>query len=295
MKSIFNRTAMYALAASLLLSPLCASAWTKKIDCEGGTVGSKVSEGSNGFSSAFSKTVYSRDQVGTGAQSCRMGISQGVEGWGEWGGTVTFPSKLTRGQQVWIRLSMYVPSNFNVNTNTGMLKFMRVHTASASRSNEGYHDLLISNGRSQWIDNRDTTASFIYSYEGAPKLHAVGTRGRHDVATGKWESYEMHIKLDSTAKDAGGSGEVRIWKNNELLATITDVPTLSSASSYAQSFFLFTYWNGNAPATQHLYVDDIIMTSDTPANRDSHGNPFIGGTVPKSAPAPMPPSNVTVQ
>ena len=105
----------------------------------------------------------------------------------------------------------------------------------------------------------------------------------------------MHIKLDSTAKDAGGSGEVRIWKNNELLATITDVPTLSSASSYAQSFFLFTYWNGNAPATQHLYVDDIIMTSDTPANRDSHGNPFIGGTVPKSAPAPMPPSNVTVQ
>src|SRR5690606_4350026 len=156
------------------------------IDCEGGTVGSKVSEGSNGFSSAFSKTVYSRDQVGTGAQSCRMGISQGVEGWGEWGGTVTFPSKLTRGQQVWIRLSMYVPSNFNVNTNTGMLKFMRVHTASASRSNEGYHDLLISNGRSQWIDNRDTTASFIYSYEGAPKLHAVGTRGRHDVATGKW-------------------------------------------------------------------------------------------------------------
>ena len=119
----------------------------------------------------------------------------------------------------------------------------------------------------------------------------VGTVPANNVVNGAWETYEMYIMFDSVAKSAGGQAEVRIWKNNTLLLDSTSMRTLVSTASYADYFYLFTYWNGNAPATTSLYVDDITITSDTPANRDSHGYPFIGGPQPKGgSPAPSPPA-----
>src|SRR5690606_2493299 len=143
MSSIFNKFVIGVWAAGLLLHPLYANAWTTKIDCEGGALQQKVREGGSGtFTSSFSKTVYSSEQVGTGSQSCKMGISQGAEGWGEWGAVYQFPSKLHAGSEVWIRLSLYVPPNFNY-SGSPWLKFMRVHTATASVNNRGYLDLYI--------------------------------------------------------------------------------------------------------------------------------------------------------
>jgi hypothetical protein len=53
-------------------------AWTTHIDCEGGTIGAHVQDGvANSFSSSFGLTTYSTDQVGTGKQSCKMGVTQG--------------------------------------------------------------------------------------------------------------------------------------------------------------------------------------------------------------------------
>jgi hypothetical protein len=204
---------------------------------------------------------------------------------------------LKRGAEVWTRVSLFIPSSFNITTNTGVLKFMRVHTANSSGGNEGYHDLLISNpGTTQWDAGvGNWTASYIYNYEGFAKLIGVGTVPTNDAVKGKWETYEIYVKLDSTSKDAGGMGEVRIWKNNTLLLDRTNTATLVGSSSIADAFYLFTYWNGNAPATQSLYVDDVIVTSDTPANKDSAGHPFIGGTTPKSAAAPMPPKLNAIQ
>lgn len=290
-----NRFTSCFLAGLWLAQPLSASAWTNQIDCEGGTLLGKVLEGAtNAFSSTFSKTVYVNTPLLGGKQACRMGIAQGSDGWGEFGATYSFPSKLTRGMEIWTRVNMYVPTGFDVRTTTGMLKFIRIHTASSSGGNDGYHDLLISHpGASFWETGRgDWSASYIYSYEGFPKLIGVGTSGVHDVARGKWESYEIYIKLDSVAKNAGGTGLVRIWKNNTLMLTRSDSPTLVGSGSYADGFYLFTYWNGNAPVTQSLYVDSMVVTSDTPTGRDAAGNPFIGGAI---GPAPMPPSGTTVQ
>ncbi len=304
---IHFRSAIFSLAAAWALHPLSASAWIHDINCEGGSSGAWVGNGgTNQFTSAFSLTQYATSPVATGSTSCKMGIAAGSDGWGSWGAIYSFPSHVTRGGAVWVRVSLYVPAGFSLATNDGFLKFIRVHTASSGGSNVGYHDLLISSpGSTQWTAGvGNWTSSFVYNYEGHANLIGVGTVPTNNVAQGKWETYEMNIKFDSVAKSAGGSGEVRIWKNNVLLKDITSQPTLSSSTDYSDGFYLFTYWNGNAPATQQLYVDDVIISSDTPANKDAAGNPCLcapnpGGSsaVPSTTTAstPNPPSSVSVQ
>jgi hypothetical protein len=69
---------------------------------------------------------------------------------------------------------------------------------------------------------------------------------------------------------------VQLWKDGELICEIDDLATLRTPESRADAFLLSTYWNGGAPRTQVMYVDDIVITSRTPAGRDAHGNPMIG-------------------
>lgn len=94
-----------------------------------------------------------------------------------------------------------------------------------------------------------------------------------------WESYEFYVKFHHKAKDDGGEAVVRFWKNGKLLKEVTDRKTLVNSSDYSQRTLLFTYWNGGAPKTQHMYVDNIVLTSQKPTNRDEKGNPYIGTSV----------------
>jgi hypothetical protein len=298
MIQIRKQLAVLSVAALSFAQPMLANAWTSHVDCEGGTLLAKVKEGSlNAFSSTFLRTLYSNDQVNSGSLSCKMGISAGSDGWGEWGAIYQFPSKLSQGSNLWIRVNVFVPTTFNY-TGQPWLKFMRVHTASASNSNQGYLDLYINplNG-TVWDESlrKDVVAPFTYYYEGHPVPHTLGTRPANNIALGKWESYEIHYALDDVPKNKGGTGNIRIWKNNVLLADYPDQITLADASTYAEGFYLFTYWNGNGPATQSLYVDDVIITSDTPTKRDANGNAFIGGTVASTVAPPKAPTDVGVE
>jgi hypothetical protein len=309
MRTLLKST-LLPLVALWLLSPLSASAWTWDNNCEGGAVGALLSTTQlTGFTDPFSLTSYSNAQAATGSESCKMGITSGSDGWGIWGGTITFPATVPNGGQVWARVSLFVPSGFNVTTNDGVLKFMRIHTATSGNANVGYHDLLITNpGSTQYnAAGKGFASAYVYNYEGDPNLNGVGTAAANGIVQGKWETYEMYVKFDTVPKASGGTGEVRIWKNNSLLLDVTSQPTLVNTSDHSDGFFLFTYWNGNAPATQSVYTDDIIVTSDTPSNKDSAGNACLcgpnpggsststGSSAPTSPTTPDPPSNVSVQ
>lgn len=253
--------------------------WYTHIDCEGGTPGAKAAQGgANEFTEAFSSTVYSNTQVGTGSESCQMGITQGSDGWGQWGGIYTFPTHLTAGDSLWARVSVYVPSTFNY-TASPWLKFMRIHTASPTSVNQGYIDLYIVPPAGTIWDaalKKEVATPYAFYYEGNAIVRGVGAQPANDIVTNQWETYEIYYHLDTVSKDAGGAGEVRIWKNNQLLADLTDQATLADSATYAEALYLFTYWNGNAPATQSLYIDDVTITNQTPANTDANGYPFIG-------------------
>jgi len=135
MNKLFKKIAICALPSILLAHPLYAGAWTKHIDCEGGAVGSKVVDNlSNTLTFNGSKTIYSKEQVGTGSQSCKLTITGGTDGYppppdiAEWGGSDWFASPVTVGQEFWYRISVFIPKGFQVSTNSGMLKFVRIHS-----------------------------------------------------------------------------------------------------------------------------------------------------------------------
>ena len=60
-----------------------------------------------------------------------------------------------------------------------------------------------------------------------------------------------------------------------------------------------TNWNGGSPKAQTQYIDDVVITTNTPVQRDAAGNPMIGpmdGTNPPPQPVEAtPPTNLRIQ
>ena len=265
------------------------SAWSLSQDCDG-PLGDRVKE-------MFNATTYSNEQVKSGSTSCRLAVRKGTVGWGEFGAMMPFPAPLEKDQELWIRLDMFVPEGFDY-TGSPQLKFMRVHTKSEAGENYGYLDFLITpDGPSHWSKalGGKTDAPFYFYYETVVNQEYPGSYEKDRIRKGEWESFEIYYYLDSVSTDNNGKGRVRIWKNDELLADLPSQTTLKTASAVADSFLLFTYWNGGSPKDQHLYIDNIMITSDKPSNVDAFGNRFIGkGAAKAQSNKPIAPTNIRI-
>jgi hypothetical protein len=239
-----------------------ATAWSMVADFEDGVVGQKA-QGASAFSEGFSASKIVSDVVYDGGKAAILGITAGSDGWGEWGGRFVFPVKLYEGSEAWMRGSLYFPTTFNY-TASPRLKFFRFHTA------EGHIDLyILPNGKLDY-DNEVThytTANNSSLYFGS-------------IVKGTWQTYEVYVKFSSVP----GQGIYRVWQNGKLVYEDKTQKTLQTTSSFSDFSYVFTYWNGNAPQTQSLYLDDVIITSDRPGCQDDHGNYFIGPAK-SSAPA----------
>ena len=255
-------------------------AWRVDLNFNSGTLGSN----NNGFSDAAGKSYISATHVFEGAAACEMNINSGDTAFGTWGGIINHPTALKKGDEIWFRVRTYMPAGFNYNSSGegSHLKFLRVHTQTTSGTNEGYDDW--------YINPKGSSIAHLFIFEGE-QLWSDLANSSYAPVLDKWETYEMYLKLDNVSVDSGGQARIRVWKNGELLADITNRKTLSTASSISDRSHLFTYWNGGAPQTQKMYVDDIVLTSDTPSERDAKGNPFVGV---KSPNRPLPPTDATL-
>ena len=224
----------------------------------------------------------------SGSKSCRLTINQGDTAFGTWGGIINHPSNVGRGGEIWLRVRTFMPAGFNYNSNGegNRLKFFRFHTMSNSNSNFGYDDW--------YINPKGTNPPFQFIYEGQQIWDSVGTP-QNAIVLGTWETYEYYVHLDTVPAGSGGLARVRAWKNGVLIAELNDRITLETTDGYSDRTHLFTYWNGGSPATQAMYVDDVELTTDTPAARDANGNPFIGMGGGAPPPVPMPPVLLRVQ
>lgn len=238
--------------------------WTITADFEDGTLNEKAN-GTNGFSGAFNNTVFSDLQSNSGSLSAEVGIEAGETGFGDWGGSFSFPSVLKEGDEIWFRTYLYFPEGFPFSTDSGQLKTMRIHTASSSGDNEGYHDILIKDTGSSIVVGSEITSDW---YDNNPNWKFNGD----PVTTGEWHALEHYVKLSSVP----GEGITRVWQNGILIKEDTITKTLNSATSESDFIYLFTYWNGGAPANVRAYVDDVKITTATPTNIDEDGNAFIG-------------------
>ncbi len=156
---------------------------------------------------------------------------------------------------------------------------MRIHTASSSSANQGYHSTLI-NGNIE-LDSEVNGKEFSANNKKSLGEKNVGNK----VTTGSWQAYEQYIKFSSVS----GQGVYRVWQDGKLVFEDLDTATLRSSSSISDLIYLFTYWNNGAPKTQSAYVDDIIVTNERPDTLDANGNPYVGLGDFKSVVAPRPP------
>jgi hypothetical protein len=221
---------------------------------------------------AAGRSRISREQAHSGKQAARMEIRRGDGGgFGRWGAVLPIKPALTKGQEIWVRLYVYWPQNFQFSAAPWM-KFLRLHTKGADGKNRGYNDL--------YIDRADTKSSVLRTIKEGHDKWAV--YDGEPIAREKWERYEMYLSLDNVPADAGGKGRVRIWRDGKLIFNRGDVPTLSEASDALDYFYLFTYWNNENPPDNHCFVDDLcIATSNNPPRqRDASGNAMIGDWTP---------------
>ncbi len=252
-----------ALASTLLFAPT-VSAWTVTADFESGALGEKAN-GDDGFSEAFKYSVYSDAFVHTGSQAGEVGVDQGTDGFGDWGGSFGYPD-LQEGEEIWFRIYVYFPTGFDFScTQCAGLKMMRIHTANQNAGNEGYFDVLIDGGGLN-VASEITPDYFMNN----PNWKNLGT----PVSTGEWMAVEQYVLLSSVP----GQGIYRAWQDGVLIKEDLQTNTLRSSTSMSDFAYLFTYWNGSAPATQVAYVDDVHITNETPSALDAAGNAFIGLT-----------------
>jgi hypothetical protein len=280
---------MMKLAATVLSVAIAvafvprADAWTISQNFDSSTVGSSCGWDAGGGS------VVSAVQSYSPKNSCQLNVTAGATAYGMWGGVITHPSPVQRGGQLWFRVRTFMPLGFNYNS-TGEgdhLKFFRFHTMTASNSNTGYDDI--------YINPAGSTNPFQFIYEGEQVWDMIGTLGStltslvtgrpatDQITLGVWETYEYWVKFDTVSVQKGGQAEVRFWKNGTLMADLTDRITLSQTDGYSDQTNLFTYWNGGAPATESMYVDDLVLTTDTPSGKDAQGHAYIGVGTPSSS------------
>ena len=284
---------MAVIAAVAIISR--ADAWTISQNFDSSAVGAACGWDAAGGS------VVSADQSYTGKNSCKLTITSGATAFGMWGGVIAHPTPVRQGEQLWMRVHTFMPVGFDYNSNGegNHLKFLRYHTATTAGKNGGYDDI--------YINPRGSENPFQFIYEGEQVWDLIGTASgtlvgnlmgttKEIIQLGSWETYEYWVKFDTVPVKNGGQAEVRFWKNGALMADLTDRITLGNASLIVDQTNLFTYWNGGAPATQSMYVDDLLLTTDTPSAEDAAGHPYIGvgGAGTKSTMVPNPPSSVTV-
>jgi len=268
MKKTLLGFAMASCVAALMYTQ-AASAWTLARNFNQGTAGSVAKSNVDGFSGTCAGAFYSYVNVSEGPLAAELNVEGGSTGYGYWGGTFTLPENIQKGGELWFRVKTYMPIGFNYDSTSegNRLKFIRFHTMSPTSSNEGYDDW--------YINPRGSKTPFSWIFEGEQKWSDFG--GAEDVIQlGQWEVYEMYVYFDDVAVDNGGKARVRLWKNGKLLKDITDRKTLVRTTSYVDRVHLFTYWNGGAPQTQKMWVDDIVLTTDTPLKKDAQGNAFVG-------------------
>lgn len=242
-------------------------AWTVHASFDEGEVGTQTDR-RDGFHGAAGGSTYS-DQQKLKNNSARISIEKGKTGYGQWGGEFIFPERAYKGDTVWFLVHIYMPEDFDHHAygEGNRLKFLRIQTLDSEGGNRGYHDL--------YYDMKGADQPYKWIYEGENRWVDVGSADNPPKKE-QWQSYEMAVTLDDVSKDEGGEAVVRIWKNDVLLTEITGRKTLAASNDYANRALVFTYWNGGAPKDQHMYLDEITITTETPRNVDDHGNPFIG-------------------
>ena len=239
----------------------------------------------NGHSSSLELKIRSgSDGLGGGT-----GGSDGMFGFQYYPATTSHP-KVPKGQSMHFGFHIFIPTGFDFNApGNDTLKFIRISQDQTSQR----LDIKVNNG--QGVGGSTQVGWFTADEEltngGQDVLYQVGK----PLNINDWNWVECKLIPSDDPNTYG----LLYWCNDSLVFKIdgknwtrydnSDVATsgtftngmynLNNASALVETMWFCTYWNGNAPQTQSVYIDSgIYYTSATPSlpTTDSHGNPMIG-------------------
>ncbi len=228
--------------------------WELLRDFNSGAVNTGVQGQPDGMDDVAGDSVYTTEQVYEGARSMKCTITAGSDGFGNWGGSINFPSNFERYDTLWCEVYAFFPTGYNITTTPGHLKFLRFRTNQANGSNRGYNDLYIQ-------DDAVVGQRFKFIREGHDVWYYGGGTGQ--MVRNVWHRFTVKVVFDTVAKASGGQSQVRVWQNGALIISSDTILTLGGTTDYSNLFYLHTYWNnGNAPTTQSSYYDMLRLAKN---------------------------------
>ena len=276
-------------------------AWVITKDFEDGNVGTIAVNNKSGLKDGFDDTagssLYSTQHVYEGSQSASTTIQAGEHGFGTFGGRFDFPD-LGVGDEIWWRVALFFPTDFQFDSGGNLGKGMRIHTTKDNGSlNAGYIDIYFRDnlynvnnaGDMHYVFNEASGVDFAANNPERTALNSSGFSRKEvgsPIVKGQWVVFEQYVKFTADPD----AGIYRVWQDGELVFQDMETYILQTPTSIADFTYLFTYWNATSPKENTVWVDDVVITNERPNNTDSFGNPFIGvvGDVSFTAP-PNPP------
>jgi hypothetical protein len=195
------------------------------------------------------------------------------------------------GDHVWIRAYHYFPVGFCFSSdpdsgapegNWGNIKWYRFEFSGERRNTIQIGDLggtaiatePTCGATAGWGGMTDE-----YGGNGENKAYPSASPAPAEITRGSWLALQTHIYFQSD-----NTGYAENWVNDTYLGRLVSVPSGATTfptcpTSGALSFIVFgDYWNGYPGFTQDFYIDDIVITSQTPNTVDSGGRPYISPT-----------------
>ncbi|WP_108867224.1 hypothetical protein [Aquimarina aquimarini] len=230
---------------------------------DNGKIGEKAESHPDAFDGAAGHSLYDNEFTYKGTGAAKLHIKKGQEGFGLWGGILNFPEKIKNGQHLYLSMAIRIPSEFIIATpGNGSLKFLRFASETAEGKSNGYIDLQIVDDQKQSLPIEESKGQFRMLREHQAKWFYYGTPGL--LTKDEWHKIDVYVKFDKTLASEGGTSKIIWWYDGQKIHEEKAINTILHDGDYFHSFYLFTYWNGLAPQDQHLWVDEIKMSTGHP-------------------------------
>lgn len=210
----------------------------------------------------------------SGTRSARVEFRDGMN---FYGGATNLPQPVGVGETIWYRVSLFMPITLSLSYGDtsgdgfGWNKFlvlsrlnhesprMYVQPRSAYKKDFGQTEFQ---GTGLYINHDGLGSAFC-------QLQATS----YVFPRGRWFALQMSWKVatDNTA-------HVRVWSDDQFIGECLGAGRVS-AGYQVQNFGIGDYWNGGAwiknGSTGSFWIDDVVVTKQTPNTLDSGGRPYI--------------------
>jgi hypothetical protein len=157
------------------------------------------------------------------------------------------------GYTKWLRLQFNTTSTFQWDTESARLTYQLGGFSGSSCSPAASSPTIatltvegVPNGEFVWFDRSNARA----------------------VQRDQWRALQFQIHWSTS------SGWVRVWDHDTYIGQFTGGATLKP-DTYLTRLILGDYWNGGSRESTNWYIDEVIITAQTPNTLDSGGRPYI--------------------